>query len=377
MKDSFKEISADARKSLVEAIASSAVANLISQTKSATEENSGTFKCIVSTADVDRQGDTVNQAGWDLSYFKSNPVVLWGHDYSSLPIGVCTSIEVKDGKLVAEGKFAPSDANPFAQNVRRLYELGMVRATSVGFIPKEFDAKKDGSILKQELLEFSFVPVPANPHALSLAHIKEFNLDVTMLKTKGIEINVKEEEKTTTTEKASVAESLDDMKQRKYMKWRAVCDLFEAIGSAYFDEATPSEDLGRLLIEAADIMKAMGGTAGIEPTDDEMKAVGERVKALCSGKKSIRAELDKDVETIKTLLEKVSTNKIALGLKAEGDKGSDLETTTTKQRSESSVKEQKEVNNFIETRVLLRSIDSSIEKILRKFNLEAKNFSTK
>ncbi len=63
-------------------------------------------------------------------------------------------------RLVAEGKFAPAEANPFAQQVRALYDAGIVRATSVGYIPA--GARMDGMSDKgNELLEFSFVPVPA------------------------------------------------------------------------------------------------------------------------------------------------------------------------------------------------------------------------
>src|SRR5690349_5839355 len=189
MNETMKKLNDETRSALVASIASKAVEALIARTKEASSDDSGSFKVIISTSDTDRQGDSVNQDGWDLTFYKANPVVLWAHDYSSLPIGTCTSIEVKDGKLVAEGKFAPMDANPFAQQVRRLYELGMVNTTSVGFIPTECDySREPAQILKAELLEFSFVPVPANPYALRLSQIKDFKIDMAMLKTKGIEI---------------------------------------------------------------------------------------------------------------------------------------------------------------------------------------------
>jgi hypothetical protein len=150
--------------------------------------DSGTFEVIVSTEEVDRQGETIDQAGWDLTFYRMNPVVLWAHDYSSLPIGITDEIEVKDGKLVARGRFAPEEANPFAQQIRKLYDLKIVRATSVGFIPKE---AQDNRILKAELLEWSFVPVPANPFALSLNAVQKLGLDLPMLATKGIIVNAK------------------------------------------------------------------------------------------------------------------------------------------------------------------------------------------
>lgn len=155
----------------------------------ASNEDSGTFEVIISTADKDRQGEIVNQEGWDLTHYKNNPVVLWGHNYTGLPIGVTDSIELKDGKLVAKGRFAPESANPFAQQVRRLYDAKILRTTSVGFIAKEMEGNM---VTKAELLEFSFVPVPANPMALSL--MKTASFDSVDLIQKGLIVEEKAKE---------------------------------------------------------------------------------------------------------------------------------------------------------------------------------------
>ncbi len=187
MNEAIKKLSEEVKQAMVVVFASAATKSLIEATKAAAD--SGSFEVIISTADIDRQGETVKQDGWNLKNYLSNPVVLWGHDYYSLPIGITESIEVVDGKLLAKGKFAPEEANPFAQQVRRLYDLKIVRATSVGFIASEME----GSIItKAELLEFSFVPVPANPYALSLAQAKELKLDLAMIATKGLKLEVKE-----------------------------------------------------------------------------------------------------------------------------------------------------------------------------------------
>lgn len=181
MENALKKLSAEFRANLEVILASKAVKDLVTATKAA--EDSGTFEVVISTADDDRSGESVTQAGIDLTLYKMNPIVLWGHDYYALPIGVCDSIEVVEGKLVAKGRFAPADANPFAQQVRKLYDAKIVRATSIGFIVKEME----GNIIsKSELLEFSFVPVPANPYALSLSHAKTLGLDIAMLAMKGL-----------------------------------------------------------------------------------------------------------------------------------------------------------------------------------------------
>jgi hypothetical protein len=167
------------------------------------KEANGTFDVIISTEVKDRAGEIVRQDGWDLANYKNNPIVLWGHDYYSLPIGVCTETYDTTYRgvpaLGARGVFYPADINPLAQQVRRMYEYGLKSGsnvgctTSVGFIPKEF-AEDDRSIItRAELLEFSFVPVPANQgvgpaqgRALTFDEAKELGLDTVGLKQKGL-----------------------------------------------------------------------------------------------------------------------------------------------------------------------------------------------
>ena len=132
--------------------------------KSDADEN-GTFRVIASKETPDRTGDELPLDGWSLDNFRKNPVLLWSHDHKQeLPIGVVTKIDVVGDELVAEGVFAPADVNPLAQKVRRAYDAKIVNAVSVGFMPLEFD--KDYNVLKQELVELSFVPVPMHPEAL-------------------------------------------------------------------------------------------------------------------------------------------------------------------------------------------------------------------
>lgn len=183
-------------KKLSEQIANEIAAKLITPefksfielTTKAADSDVGTFEVVITTENVDRMGEVIKVDGWDLEHYMKNPVVLWGHSHYDLPIGVCTSIEKIEGKLIAKGKFAPEDANPMGQYCRRLYDLGILRATSVGFIEKE---REGNLITKAELLEFSFVSVPANPMALSTLIKGGFSLDE--LVTKGI-LNVKEAE---------------------------------------------------------------------------------------------------------------------------------------------------------------------------------------
>ncbi|MBI4231175.1 MAG: HK97 family phage prohead protease [Planctomycetes bacterium] len=132
----------------------------------------------------DRHGDVISVDGWDLAHFQRNPVFLWTHDYLAPPVGKAVGVQVRDGKLEFDIEFADRDTFEFADTVFRLYKGGFLRATSVGFMPHEWvteDLDEDGNAVgaevtkpavrkrrrytKQELLELSAVPVPANPNA--------------------------------------------------------------------------------------------------------------------------------------------------------------------------------------------------------------------
>lgn len=135
-------------------------------------EEEGSFVVVVSTEDKDRDGEILRANGFGLKNYRDNPVVLWAHNYGAPPIGKSLWIKPVGDKLKAKIKFAPTD---FAQDIKRLYEEKFLNAWSVGFIPEKW---KDGDDVdegirreytKQELLEFSGVPVPCNAFALTEA----------------------------------------------------------------------------------------------------------------------------------------------------------------------------------------------------------------
>lgn len=199
----------------------------------------GKYRVLASTAAVDRQGDSVDQAGWDLSNFKLNPVMLWAHDYSELPTAKVNMIEVTKRGLEAEFEFAPEEGNPKAQQLKILYDKGFLNAVSVGFIAKE---RKGNVITKSELLEISFVPVPANQQALRLA-LESKSVDISDLpEVKGaIETEI----------------NLEEMFEKKWKNWESVCDVMGAFWKVYFDETTPVEDFPTLLTEAIGLLQKL------------------------------------------------------------------------------------------------------------------------
>jgi len=132
------------------------------------DKDSGTFKTVITSEVVDRDGEIIALNGWDFENYMKNPVVLRGHNYRDLPVGKCTGLSIEGGKVIATGEFASMAANPKAQQVRNLYDDGFINAVSVGFRVLQRNPANRTIIEKQELLEFSFVTVPANPEALGM-----------------------------------------------------------------------------------------------------------------------------------------------------------------------------------------------------------------
>ena len=128
------------------------------------EKIEGKLVAIASTENEDRLGDVVLASGWDLRSFKKNPVLLFAHNYTQPPIGLAKNIKVEGKKLMFEPVF--HGITELSRQVKQLYEEGIMKAFSVGFIAKELDEKNSNIITKSELLEISAVPVPANAEAL-------------------------------------------------------------------------------------------------------------------------------------------------------------------------------------------------------------------
>lgn len=140
------------------------------------------MKFTISTGAVDRDGDTIDPKGWILDNYKQSPVVLFGHDYSSLPVAKATNIYSTDKALIAEVEFPEKGVYPFADTVHDMVKAGFLNATSVGFAGIEANKSKDRErgydFTKQELLEFSIVPVPANPEALIQRGLEDAQIKV-------------------------------------------------------------------------------------------------------------------------------------------------------------------------------------------------------
>lgn len=148
----------------------------------AVDDTAHTIQFRITTGTRDRDRDTINPAGWDIADYLKNPIVLFAHDYASLPIAKAISVTTDANGLVALDEFTPADLNPFGDCVYRMVKAGFLNATSVGFRPMEWVYNEDVrgvDFSRQALLEHSIVPIPANAEALVEA--RSAGIDLTPL----------------------------------------------------------------------------------------------------------------------------------------------------------------------------------------------------
>lgn len=170
---------------------------------------------VINTKALDRYDTVVLPKGCAAEQYLKNPVVLWLHNTDKsvvqVPIGKCVELSIGEDEIVTTTEFNPND--PLAVKVFQAYRDGFMRAWSIGFMPKsfeeitpvnyaqikekynlpnlnitqeEFEKKAFWGIWvisEWELLEYSAVPVPGNPEALSDEDVEKFSRE---LVTRGI-----------------------------------------------------------------------------------------------------------------------------------------------------------------------------------------------
>lgn len=130
------------------------------------KERQTTYKMIISKEVKDRDWETIIVSWIDTKQYKKNPVVLLDHSYKVENIvGKTTKIYIEWNELIADFVFVDTENWEMAE---KLYNAWVLKASSIGFIPKERDSNDFTKITKCELLEWSLVAVPCNQDALSL-----------------------------------------------------------------------------------------------------------------------------------------------------------------------------------------------------------------
>ena len=161
---------------------------------------------VSSDETVDRDHEVIRASGWKLTNYRKNPVILFAHNWSDLPIGKANKTKIENDKLLTTIQFASKEeGSDLGESVFLLVSGGFLNTLSVGFhvLESEWngdcpDTLKPDDILrtfvKQELLEQSVVPVPANPNARAIRSVSEYDTtdlrkELSWMKSKGIMVD--------------------------------------------------------------------------------------------------------------------------------------------------------------------------------------------
>jgi hypothetical protein len=171
-------------------------ANSFSARKVDTTSEGNVYEFIGVSEGIKRDGSTIHIPGIDLRGLKANPVFLFGHDYSKPPIGRIVDFKrakLKDSSRALAIRVAPnksqvdSEHKRFADMIFDMIDKGDMRTVSFGWATVEAQPLKDTegyftgwNFLKSDGLEFSAVPVPADPTAL-LTTARSFGFDENIL----------------------------------------------------------------------------------------------------------------------------------------------------------------------------------------------------
>lgn len=141
---------------------------------------------VMSTVNVDRHGDVIDQASWITKYFDDAPMFFLQHASDAFPIGKWVKRWMEadpenpgEQRMVGTAQFR-TQFEDAARAFVHVQEGDMV-AVSVGFIPHrvDYDENRDAFVLYDcELLECSLVGVGSNRQALIKS--KEDVLDIAM-----------------------------------------------------------------------------------------------------------------------------------------------------------------------------------------------------
>ena len=232
----------------------------------------GTF----STPIEDRQGEAVNQSGWNLDNYKLNPVVLWAHDAYQFPIAQMIEIEVVNGNLEGAMKFAV-DEYETAATAYALVVGKYIRAFSVGFQNSKYEIDQEEDtvfLIENELYEVSLVNVPANQ--LALAKSKGIDISPFELESKSVVPYADHgtaPEDTAWDGPAQVMECGDDIE-----KLKAICAWFDSenpeVKSSYKLPHHLASDKKAVWKGVAAAMSALlGGRGGVDMPEGDRQGV--------------------------------------------------------------------------------------------------------
>lgn len=127
---------------------------------------------FANAANPDRGRELILNSAWRTENYDLNPIILFNHNHN-YPIGSCTEYKVDDQGLYYRATIGKPSAYPTLTDIqimcRSLLAQGILKASSVGFLPFDLEYDEVNDILRYtdvELLEISLVSVPMQQGSL-------------------------------------------------------------------------------------------------------------------------------------------------------------------------------------------------------------------
>lgn len=226
---------------------------------------------VLSDFTLDRAGERLRPEGCDFSNFQKYSPMLIGHDYYNLPVGKWVNFRLEDGQILGDPVFSKTER---AKEVVQLVEDDCAPAVSVGLIVKRRNEGDPTIIEEWELLEVSWVSVPANPNALMRMHQKGMSFTL------------------------NTPKDLEKKKQNKEAL-KAYRDLLEKI-----NKLTNFDSNGEHISESEQMQKALEQITNTFNEFEELK------KALKTQKLTTTAQVTPDKEKALEVFKKAFTGKL-------------------------------------------------------------------
>lgn len=247
------------------------------QVKALTDDadGNGYFEALLSTPDLDLEGDELFPDGWELPLPPRIPI---NHDHK---IGVLSTVGSavptldKDGNLRVEGSFA---STPAGQEVRTLVREGHIATMSVEFLQYWREDDEGRRIPgKRTLTGGAFTPIPANPNAVVLSAKSALSVDDIAKRLDELTALVK-----SLVDKAVAEQAWNGSASRFTIEqWRESC-LIGPLGdpenkSSYkLPVKEPNGDINRNAVHSAASVLA-GGRGGVDAPADEIRSAAQRL----------------------------------------------------------------------------------------------------
>lgn len=135
-----------------------------------------TYEFLISNETPDSYGTVFRKDGWELDAYRANPIVSFNHNtWSSDPDAAVigrSEIRFEGNDMIATLTLEPG--NPVADTVKRKIDNGYLNSASIGAhiieaTRGDFEKGENPDLIyfnRQQLLEWSVVPVGSNPDAV-------------------------------------------------------------------------------------------------------------------------------------------------------------------------------------------------------------------